>query len=145
MALLQDKFTGDDLSFSPSAGCARTEGWSMGKQPRRIVEVDNGCACFSLCAWFLLLSTALSLKTENTALKQILSWFILFFLLPSHRAISTPNTIHHSRLTACLPDSLDFVDFVLVKHLWISWFPRLSFCGRSRNLEFMITIRIIIN
>ena len=32
------------------------------------------------------------------------------------------------------------IDFVLVKRLWISWFLRLRFCGRSRNLEFTITI-----
>ena len=31
-------------------------------------------------------------------------------------------------------------DFVLVKRLWISWFPQLRFCGRSRNLEFTSTI-----
>ena len=54
--------------------------------------------------------------------------------------VSTPNTIHHSRLTVCLPDSLDLDHFVLVKRLWISWFPRLRFRGRSRNLEFTITI-----
>ena len=34
------------------------------------------------------------------------------------------------------------IDLVLVKSLWISWFPRLRFCGRSRNLEFAITITI---
>ena len=31
--------------------------------------------------------------------------------------------------------------FVLVKCLWISWFLRLCFCGRSRNLEFTVTIK----
>ena len=35
--------------------------------------------------------------------------------------VSTPNTIHHNRLTVCLPDSLDLdplpIDFVLVKRL----------------------------
>jgi len=52
---------------------------------------------------------------------------------------------HHSRLNVCLPTWLSGfwpmpIDFVLVKRLWISWFPRLRFCGRSRNLEFTITI-----
>src|SRR6218665_1875563 len=42
------------------------------------------------------LSTALSLQTEITALQQILSRLILFSL-----PVSTPNTIHHSRLPAC--------------------------------------------
>ena len=52
--------------------------------------------------------------------------------------VSTPNTIHHSRLTVCLPDSGSDplpIDFILDKRLWISWFPRLRFCGRCRNLE----------
>ena len=34
------------------------------------------------------------------------------------------------------------IDSVSIKRLWISWFPRLRFCRRSRNLEFMITITI---
>jgi len=29
---------------------------------------------------------------------------------------------------------------ILMKRLWISWFPRLHFCGRCRSLEFTITI-----
>jgi len=29
-------------------------------------------------------------------------------------------------------------DSVLVKRLWISWFPQLHFCGRCRNLKFTI-------
>ena len=51
-------------------------------------------------------------------------------------------TIHHSRLTVFLSDSLDLyplhIDVVLYRRLWISWFPRLRFCGRCRNLEFTI-------
>ena len=59
--------------------------------------------------------------------------------------VSTPNTIHHNRLTVCLPSWLSgswplHIDFVLVKRLWISWFLRLRFCGRFRNQEFTITI-----
>ena len=30
------------------------------------------------------------------------------------------------------------IDLVLDKRVWISWFPRLYFCGRCRNLEFTI-------
>ena len=57
--------------------------------------------------------------------------------------VSTPSTIHHSRLTVCLPAWLSGswplpIDFVLVKRLWISWFLR--FCGRSWNQEFTITM-----
>ena len=67
-------------------------------------------------------------------------------LLPAYLAVSTPNTIHLSRLPVCLPDSLDFdplpIDFVLIERLWISWFPRLRFCGRCRSFEFTITITI---
>ena len=41
------------------------------------------------------------------------------------------------------------IDFVLDKRLWISWYRRLRFCGRCRNLEFTFTIydyhNIIIN
>ena len=48
-------------------------------------------------------------------------------------AISTPSIIHLSRLTVCLPDSLDLdhlpIDSVLIKRLRISWFPRLRFVG----------------
>ena len=57
--------------------------------------------------------------------------------------VSTPNTIHHSRLTVCLTDSGSWplpIDFVLVKHLCIGCFLLLRFCGRSRNQEFTITI-----
>ena len=45
----------------------------------------------------------------------------------------------------CLPawlsgsDSLP-IDFVLDRRLWISWLPRLRFCGRCRNLEITIMI-----
>jgi len=67
-------------------------------------------------------------------------------LLPAYLSVSTPNTIHLSRLPVCLPDSLDFdplpIDFVFIERLWISWFPRLRFCGRCRSYEFTITITI---
>ena len=39
------------------------------------------------------LSTDLSLQTQNTALQQILSWFILFSLPPSPSQLQTPSTI----------------------------------------------------
>ena len=56
--------------------------------------------------------------------------------------VSTPNTIYRSRLTACLILWIltPAYWFVLVKRLFINWFPRLRFCGRSINLEFTITI-----
>jgi len=46
-------------------------------------------------------------------------------------AVSILNTIHHSRMTICLPVSLDLdlliIDFMLIKHLCISWVLRLQF------------------
>jgi len=61
------------------------------------------------------------------------------------QALSTIATIASACQTVCLSDSLDLdplpIDFVLVKRMWISWFPRLRFCGRCRNLEFTTTIR----
>ena len=58
--------------------------------------------------------------------------------------VSTPNTINHSRLTVCLPDSLDLdplpIDVVLIKRMWTGWFPRLPFSGCCWNREFTITI-----
>src|SRR6218665_1761573 len=63
-------------------------------------------------------------------------------LLPTSFSIPAPKTIHRSLLTVSLPDSLDLdplsIDFVLDKRPRISWFPRLRFCGRCRNLEFTI-------
>jgi len=70
-----------------------------------------------------------SLHTENTFIPN---WKHCSFSksYPDILPISTPSTILHSRLTVCLPDSLDLdplpIDFVLVKRLWISWFLRLS-------------------
>ena len=52
---------------------------------------------------------------------------------PTFLPVSIPNTIHHSRLTFCLPDSGSDplpIDFILDKRRRISWFPRLRFCGR---------------
>ena len=56
--------------------------------------------------------------------------------------VSTLNTIHHSRLTVCQALRIwpAAYRFCFDKRLWISWFPRLRFCGHSRNLEFTITI-----
>jgi len=71
--------------------------------------------------------------------KQILSIFTLFSYLPP---VSTLNIIHHSRLTVCLTvsgsDPLP-IDFISDNRLWLSWFLRLRFSGRCRNLEFTIT------
>ena len=59
------------------------------------------------------------------------------------------NSKHHPPypsdcLSAWLSESWPLpIDFVLVKRLWINWFPRLRFCGRCRNLEFVIMITII--
>ena len=65
---------------------------------------------------------------------------------PAFLTVSMLNTIHHSPPTVYLPASLDLdplpIDFVLVKRLWISWFPRLHFCGCCRSLEFPITVTI---
>ena len=47
------------------------------------------------------------------------------------------------RLFACLPQFWPLpIDFVLVNRLWVNWFLRLRFCGRSRNQNFTITIRL---
>ena len=82
------------------------------------------------------------IRTKNSSTNPIL----IHPLLPTSIPVSTPNTIHHSRLTVCPPDSESDplpIDFVLDKRLmWISWFPRLRFCGLCRNLEFTITITI---
>ena len=40
-------------------------------------------------------------------------------LLPTSLPVSTPNTIHHSRLTVCLPDSLDLTR-CLSTFFWVS-------------------------
>src|SRR6218665_1242934 len=40
-------------------------------------------------------------------------------LLPTSLHVSTPNAIHHSRLTVCLPDSLDLTRCLLIL-FWIS-------------------------
>src|SRR6218665_35374 len=40
-------------------------------------------------------------------------------LPPTSLPVSTPNTIHHSRLTACLPDSLDLTRCLSIL-FWIS-------------------------
>jgi len=62
--------------------------------------------------------------------------------------VSTPNTIHHSHLMVGLPNSLDLdplpINFVLVRRLWICWFPWLRFCGCCRNPEFRITNTITV-
>src|SRR6218665_367867 len=56
---------------------------------------------------------------------QTLANFLLEWLAQSHRhphtylPVSTPNTIHHSRLTVCLPDSLD-LDCCLSILFWLS-------------------------
>ena len=49
---------------------------------------------------------------------------MIVFLVPRSLPVSTPNTIHHSRLTVYLPDSSWIlillylpIDFVLVKRL----------------------------
>jgi len=47
--------------------------------------------------------------------------------------VSTPNTIHHSRLTVCLPNYLNMIQcqsIVSDKRLCISWYPLHRFCGR---------------
>jgi len=55
--------------------------------------------------------------------------------------LQTPSTI-----AACLPAWLSgywpaaYRCLCWSKRLWMSWFPRPRFCGRSRNLEFTITI-----
>jgi len=46
---------------------------------------------------------------------------------------------HHITMILSGSDPLP-INFVLDKHPWMSWFPRLRFCGRCRNIEFTITI-----
>jgi len=52
---------------------------------------------------------------------------------------SWPRDLNVWWLSESDPDSLP-IDFVLDKRLWMSWFPRLRFCGRCRNLELRFTI-----
>jgi len=65
-------------------------------------------------------------------------------LLP-HRSlpVSTPNTTLQRTLIVLLFDSLDLDPCLSIlfwfNRLIISWFPRLRFWGRCRNLEFTIT------
>jgi len=85
---------------------------------------------------FCYLSTAPSLQT--LLFNKNLSWFVLSAMPPP---VSTPNTIHQSRLIVWLSGFYPLpIHFVLDKLLWISWFPRLCFCGRCRNLEIAIKI-----
>jgi len=61
-------------------------------------------------------------------------------LFPAWRtssSVSPSQILTLSIITVCMSDSLH-VHFVLVKRLWISWFPPLC-CLRCRKLEFMIT------
>jgi len=62
-------------------------------------------------------------------------------LIPTSIPDSTQNTNHHRPMHAwlCGCDPLP-IDFILDKCLWISWFPRLRFCGRFRNLAFTISL-----
>jgi len=64
-------------------------------------------------------------------------------LLPhSPSQLQIPSTIA-VWLPSCLPDSGSDplpIDFILDWRLRISWFPRLRFCERCRNLEFTLTI-----
>src|SRR6218665_2110798 len=54
--------------------------------------------------------------------------------------VSHPNTIHHSRLDACLIDYLDLNPCLSIV-FWLSvWFLRLRFCRRCRNIESRIAI-----
>jgi len=57
-------------------------------------------------------------------------------ILPTFLDVSTLNTMLHSLLTVFLPYALDLdplpIGFLLVKRLWISWFPRLRFWMRFR-------------
>src|SRR6218665_247032 len=56
-------------------------------------------------------------------------------------AVSTLSIIHLTRLTVCLPHSLDLdplpIDFILINY------PRLYFCYCCRNVEFTITICLV--
>ena len=46
-------------------------------------------------------------------------WISICPLLPTSLPVSTPNTIHHSRLTVCLPESLDLIRCLSIL-FWIS-------------------------
>src|SRR6218665_1517935 len=90
---------------------------------------------------------AISPQLFHSKLKTLLfnNHILINPFLPTFLPISTPNTIHHSHLTICLPDSGSHplpIDFVLDKRLCLSWFLQLRFCGCCRNLEFTITIRV---
>ena len=86
---------------------------------------------------------SLSLQTENTALQQTLSWFVLFSLPPSPSQLQTPSTIAVwllARMTLRIFRTRCLSILFRTSACEISWFPRLRFCGRCRNLKFTISI-----
>src|SRR6218665_3000547 len=96
--------------------------------PRTILRTrQNLTSCY--------LSTALSLQTENIAIQR------------DNESYPDSSSSLCLLAVSTLPSgSLDLdtlpIDFLLVKPLCISWFPRLRFCRRCRNLEFTMTIKI---
>ena len=97
----------------------------------------------------------LNLSLIKINLSAVISWTFIFsksevwqYLVDLHDAKTNKNLclLKVGKLD-CLPAWLSGswplpIDVILVKRLWISWFLRLRFCGRSRNLEFTITITI---
>src|SRR6218665_475384 len=75
-------------------------------------KINNKVCIDVICDYRLLLSqTTIPTRCENPAisLKHCSSTnpFLNHPLHPTSLPVSTPNTIHHSRLTVCLPDSLN--------------------------------------
>ena len=62
---------------------------------------------------------------------------IIHHLLPTSLPISIPNTIHHSRLCVCLPDSLD-----LTRYLSILFWTRACEYAGSHDFAFVDTVEI---
>ena len=71
---------------------------------------------------------------KKSFIKAVSNWQSIFTLIQLSFKQKFFTSIQLLQQTVCLPDSLDLyplsIDFVRDKRLWISWFPRLRFCGR---------------
>src|SRR6218665_808130 len=62
---------------------------------------------------------------------------LIYRLPPTSLPVSTPNTNHHSRLTVCLPDSLDLDRCLMI----LFWLSACEYAG-SRDFAFVDALEI---
>ena len=110
--------------------------WSCSDEP-----VPDECKNFILLIYSSMGSSLHISFTPNWKHYSLVSHILIhpLPLPPSPSQLQTPFTI-----AVCLSDSGFWplpIDFVLVKRLWISSFPRLRFCGRSRNNSLRLRLR----